>query len=292
MCLIYLSTFGAPRGICTPTTFSGYQVLSLARLLFRHWRKLVPAGRIALPRLAASEAVSSAIPSEPRRGKVFKPMRDTDVTIVHRADGTCVLQWKNGKWTACDHNQTRGYSPKEAVIKAREIKARLQAGEQLESSAGRKKKTVESVEQGAEARALASALLDEVSFDIEEHTFKTLEQDPKRYRGSRIAQRMRRASQDKLSLESIKPAPKGPFNKAELERGTEEEKEHTTDPQTARTIAKHHLKPQGPPREQNYYRKLKKYVEPKAKAILLALPKSSSTPSSPSLAQKKEGPVT
>jgi len=79
----------------------------------------------------------------------------------------------------------------------------------------------------------------------------------------------------------IKPAPKGPFNKQELARGAKEEREHTTDPAIARRIAKQHLAAQGPPAKQNYYRKLKKYVEPSTKAMLMALPPSSSFPSSP-----------
>jgi hypothetical protein len=79
----------------------------------------------------------------------------------------------------------------------------------------------------------------------------------------------------------LKPAPKGPFNKKELAAGAKEEREHTTSQALAQTIAKQHLAAQGPPSKQDYYRKLKKYVEPKAKAMLMALPASSSAPSSP-----------
>lgn len=85
----------------------------------------------------------------------------------------------------------------------------------------------------------------------------------------------------------LKPAPKGPFNKQQLRMGKEEEREHTTDPKIAEIIAKHHLKPAGkntPPSKQNYYSKLRKYVEPgrtRTKALLLAFAPSSSTPGGP-----------
>jgi hypothetical protein len=79
----------------------------------------------------------------------------------------------------------------------------------------------------------------------------------------------------------LKPVPKGKFNRKQLKMGTKEEREHTYDKKTAERIAKQHLASQGAPKDQDYYSRLKKYVEPKAKAMLLALPQSSSTPTGP-----------
>lgn len=272
-------------------------------------------------------------------------MKDTSVTVLHRHDGTCVLQWKNGKWTACDHNQGRGYSSKEAVAKAAEIKARLQAGEKVESSVVKSMSRARQIldrmtesEHGTAdvppvegARRLPKPVLrrrrprqeglpeqDTQEFhrgirhelktynDLEiakERAFQNLQQNPQHYAEieQRLGQeqrlrdmarrksnppRLRTTQRLRLAGESLserrepcplKPAPKGPFRDKELEMGREEEREHTTSAEVADTIAKQHLG--GKKGVPDYYSKLRKHVEPRAKAFLLALPPSSSAPS-------------
>jgi len=84
---------------------------------------------------------------------------------------------------------------------------------------------------------------------------------------------------DQVMLDAcgIKPTPKGHFRKKELALGTDEEGEHTTNKGLATTIAKQHLA-----KTPDYYTRLRKFVEPRAKKLsMMALPPSSSAPSSP-----------